>query len=92
MLRTATTLMDVPKSRIRRKAVYTPPPPRAAPLASRAWVAPVMVALFLIGLAWIVTFYLTQGDLPLMDALGNWNILVGFVFIGLGFAVSTQWK
>jgi hypothetical protein len=50
------------------------------------------VALFLIGLAWIVTFYLTQGDLPLMDALGNWNILVGFVFIGLGFAVSTQWK
>jgi hypothetical protein len=84
--------MDVPKSRIRRKAVYTPPPPRTAPLGSRAWVAPVMVTLFLIGLAWIVTFYLTQGDLPLMNALGNWNILVGFVFIGLGFAVSTQWK
>jgi Cell division protein CrgA len=82
----------VPKSRIRRKSVYTPPPPRTTPLANRAWVAPVMVALFLIGLAWIVTFYLTQGDLPLMDALGNWNILVGFVFIGLGFAVSTQWK
>jgi len=51
-----------------------------------------MVALFIVGLAWIVTFYLTQGDLPVMSTLGNWNIVVGFVFIGLGFAVATQWK
>ncbi|EHM30775.1 putative septation inhibitor protein [Streptomyces sp. W007] len=50
-----------------------------------------MLALFLIGLVWIVVFYVTEGDLP-VDALGNWNIVVGFGFIAGGFAVSTQWK
>ena len=86
-----TTLVDVPKSRIRRKAVYTPPPPRAAPLASRAWVAPVMVALFLIGLAWIVTYYINP-DLRYLRDLGDWNLLIGMGLIALGFVFSTKWE
>jgi hypothetical protein len=83
----------VPKSRIRKKADYTPPPTKATAikLTNRAWVAPVMLAMFLIGLAWIVVFYVTSGDLP-VDSLGNWNIVVGFGFIAAGFGVSTQWK
>jgi hypothetical protein len=85
----------VPKSRIRKKADYTPPPAskQAAniKLTNRGWVAPVMLAMFLIGLAWIVVFYVTDGSMPI-DALGNWNIVVGFGFIAAGFGVSTQWK
>jgi len=84
----------VPKSRIRKKADYTPPPTKQATnikLNSRGWVAPVMLALFVMGLAWIVVFYVTDGSLP-MDSLGNWNIVVGFGFIAAGFGVSTQWK
>lgn len=84
----------MPKSRIRKKADYTPPPAAkttSVNLRSTAWVAPVMLALFLLGLAWIVVFYVTDGSLPI-DALGNWNIVVGFGFIAAGFAVSTQWK
>ncbi|MFG3282812.1 cell division protein CrgA [Streptomyces sp. NPDC048111] len=84
----------MPKSRIRKKADFTPPPAKQATalkLGSRGWVAPVMLALFLIGLAWIVLFYVTEGDMPL-KALGNWNIVVGFGFIAGGFGVSTQWK
>ncbi|WP_326766610.1 cell division protein CrgA [Streptomyces sp. NBC_01591] len=84
----------MPKSRIRKKAGFTPPPAKQATnlkLTSRSWVAPVMLALFLIGLAWIVVFYVTDGDLPIKD-LGNWNIVVGFGFIAGGFGVSTQWK
>jgi hypothetical protein len=50
-----------------------------------------MLAFFLIGLAWIVLFYVTQGSLPIA-ALNNWNIVVGFGFIAGGFVVSTQWK
>ena len=46
---------------------------------------------FLIGLAWIVVFYVTDGSLPI-DSLDNWNIVVGFGFIAAGFGVSTQWK
>ena len=83
----------MPKSRIRKKADYTPPPTRqtAIKLTNRAWVAPVMLAMFVIGLAWIVVFYVTDGELP-VDSLGNWNIVVGFGFIAAGFGVSTQWK
>ncbi|MEV8156523.1 cell division protein CrgA, partial [Streptomyces fradiae] len=54
-------------------------------------VLPVMLALFAIGLAWIVVFFVTDGTLP-MESLRNWNVAVGFGFIAAGFAVSTQWK
>jgi hypothetical protein len=85
----------VPKSRIRKKADYTPPPAAkqaaSIKLERGGWVAPVMLAMFVIGLAWIVVFYVTDGSLP-VDALDNWNIVVGFGFIAAGFGVSTQWK
>ena len=84
----------MPKSRIRKKADFTPPPVKqttALKLGNRGWVAPLMLAFFVVGLAWIVLFYVTQGSLP-VDALGNWNIVVGFGFIAGGFVVSTQWK
>jgi len=83
----------VPKSRIRKKADFTPPPERTnIKLSSgRSWVAPLMLALFLVGLAWIVVFYVTTGSLP-VETLGNWNIVIGFGFIAGGFVVSTQWK
>jgi hypothetical protein len=86
----------VPKSRIRKKADFTPPPEKKATeislgVTGRRWVAPLMLAMFVIGLAWIVVFYVTEGKLPL-HPLGNWNIVVGFGFIAAGFVVSTQWK
>ncbi|MEV3989717.1 cell division protein CrgA [Streptomyces sp. NPDC049837] len=85
----------MPKSRIRKKADFTPPPSAKQAtnikLTSRSWVAPVMLALFAIGLAWIVVFYVTDGSLP-VKSLGNMNIVVGFGFIAAGFGVSTQWK
>ncbi|MEW1865790.1 cell division protein CrgA [Streptomyces sp. NBC_00669] len=83
----------MPKSRIRKKADFTPPPSKATAikLGNRGWVAPLMLAFFVVGLAWIVLFYVTRGDLP-VDAFGNWNIVVGFGFIAGGFVVSTQWK
>lgn len=88
----------MPKSRIRKKkdrptsADSKQPQKTKIDLTSgRGWVAPLMLAMFAIGLAWIVVFYVTEGKFP-VDPLGNWNILVGFGFIGVGFVVSTQWK
>ncbi|MFF4405202.1 cell division protein CrgA [Streptomyces sp. NPDC002536] len=84
----------MPKSRIRKKDDFTPPPVKQQAIklnAGRRWVAPLMLAMFLIGLAWIVVFYVTGGDMP-VQALHNWNIVVGFGFIAAGFVVSTQWK
>ena len=84
----------MPKSRIRKKADFTPPPEKTATFklqSGRRWVAPLMLSLFVICLAWIVVFYVTTGSLPI-EALQNWNIVVGFGFIAAGFVVSTQWK
>lgn len=85
----------MPKSRIRKKEGVTPPQEKKTEInlsgSGRQWVAPLMLALFLLGLAWIVVFYVTEGKLPI-TAFGNWNIVVGFGFIAAGFVVSTQWK
>ncbi|MFF5635370.1 cell division protein CrgA [Streptomyces sp. NPDC012825] len=84
----------MPKSRIRKKADFTPPPAKPTTnikLTNRSWVAPVMLALFAIGLVWIVVFYVTDGTMP-VESIRNWNIVVGFGFIAAGFGVSTQWK
>jgi hypothetical protein len=89
----------VPESRKRKKAVYTPPPnatggPRKKGPSPR-WLAPLMLALFGIGVLWLVVFYLSQGDmfgLPVASDWRNWNLPVGFGFIIAGFALSTQWR
>jgi hypothetical protein len=88
---------DVPVSRKRKKA-YSP---AAAPATasgprkkgpSPVWLAPLMLTLFLVGILWLVVFYITQGDMPFVAGLDNWNLLVGFGFIIAGFALSTQWR
>ena len=83
----------MPKSRIRKKSDYTPPAQATAVKLSsgRSWIAPLMLALFLIGLVWIVVYYVTSAAWPI-QAIGNWNIVIGFAFIAGGFGVSTQWK
>jgi Cell division protein CrgA len=70
------------------KAEKTPKKPRTT---SRVWVAPLMLACWLLGLAWLVVFYVAGQDIPVMDDLGNWNLLIGMGLIAIGFVVSTQW-
>lgn len=82
----------MPKSRVRQKTAYTPPPTRSAKKrVSPPWVAPLMVGLFLLGIIWLILFYVSNNAIP-VKALGNWNLLVGFGFIVAGFGVSTQWR
>jgi hypothetical protein len=50
-----------------------------------------MVANFLIGLFWIVVFYVTQTEYP-VPSIGSWNMLIGFAFIGVGFGLATKWR
>lgn len=85
----------MPESKKRKKAVYTPPTPTggvAKKGPSPVWLAPLMLAFFLIGIAWLVTYYLVQQDMPLVGHLGNSNLLIGFGFIIVGFGLSTQWR
>ncbi len=83
----------MPKSRVRKRPVYTPPPPKTARRkVSAPWVGPTIVALLVIGLAWIAVFYVTQNSVPGMSALGSWNLVVGFAFIIAGVTLSTRWR
>lgn len=60
-------------------------------IGSPRWVVPLMVVLFLIGLVWIVAYYVAP-DAPLLSTLGWWNVVVGFGFLAGGFLVATRWR
>lgn len=55
-----------------------------------------MLGCFLIGLAWIVTYYFvaqsTSAHIPVMDKLGQSNLLVGVGFMAVGFTFATKWE
>lgn len=62
-----------------------------------AWFKPVMFGFMILGLVWIITYYVTSAQYPLGAAipalnLENWNILIGFGIAMVGFMMSTKWK
>ena len=62
-------------------------------LDSPRWLAPLMVIFFLLGLVYIVTYYLAGNQVPYMNRLEPLvNIAIGFSFIGIGFFLATKWK
>ena len=84
----------MPESRRRRrKDDYTPPPreERGSAFSGR-WVAPTMVTLLVLGLVWIVVYYIARDYVPLMSDLGGWNLVIGMALITAGFVTATQWK
>ena len=88
----------MPKSKIRKKLqpAYTPPSSldqTPVKIGSPAWLVPTMVTMFILGLLWIVVFYLSGNSVPVMKDLSNLvNVLIGFAFIGVGFGLATRWK
>ena len=85
----------MPESKKRKKVAYTAPPlpssvRRRKP--SPVWLAPLMLAMFAIGIVWLVTFYIAGPDMPLVGGLGGSNLFIGFGFIIVGFGLSTQWR
>lgn len=55
-----------------------------------------MLGCFLIGLAWIVTYYFvaqsSTAHIPVMEELGQSNLLVGVGFMAVGFTFATKWE
>ena len=66
-------------------------------LPNPVWFKPVMFGFMLLGLAWIVTFYISGAQLPLGGMfpevnIGSWNIAIGFGLLMVGFGMATRWK
>jgi hypothetical protein len=90
----------VPKSKVRKKSAYTPPEGAAPGRSGQAkalqpsprWYAPVMVALMLLGLLWIVVYYVAGDRIPFMVSLSAWNFAIGFGLMVAGLIMSMRWR
>lgn len=88
----------MPESRRRKPKKATVPTPQAGQRTpsrkppSPPWFGGMILAFFLIGIAYLLVYYFSNGGVLGMENLGGWNILIGFGFVVVGLAVSTQWR
>jgi hypothetical protein len=66
----------------------------STPLGRGRGVVVGMLGCFLIGLIWIIVYYIagTQVAIPLMAELGQYNLIVGIGFMAVGFVYATKWE
>ncbi len=89
----------MPKSKVRKKSSYAAPvtaasgPTGAKQLKpSPTWYPITMVVLLVIGLAYIVVYYMAGEHVPVMRDIGSWNFGVGFVFLIAGLVMAVRWR
>lgn len=90
----------MPKSKVRKKSdapvrsAASTPARQLAP--SPTWYPIVMAVVLLLGLAYLVVYYLTQSgkdpEIPIMGDLGAWNFAVGFGVMLLGLIMAVRWR
>lgn len=89
----------MPESRSRKKqrstrpdAASTSPSREPVRVGSGRWVVPVMVGCLIVGLLWIVVFYLAGSEIPGMSDLGYWNLAIGMGLILVGLVAAMKWE
>jgi len=68
---------------------------RSTPLGRGRGVVVGMLGCFLLGLAWICTYYIFSDDIsevPFFAELGQYNLMVGIAFMAVGFTFATRWE
>jgi hypothetical protein len=67
---------------------------KSTPLGRGRGVVVGMLGCFLIGLLWIVLYYVTGQDLtlPVLTDLSQYNLVVGIGFMAVGFVYATHWE
>ena len=90
----------VPESRTRKSAdekrklkeQRAARPKKVKAPASRRWVPPTFITVGLLGVAWLILYYVAGPQVPLMSDLGNWNILIGMGGMAAAFGIATLWR
>lgn len=93
----------MPKSQVRKKKVYTAPAElrpqqtAASKRPSPVWVPALAVSLIVLGIAWLVVYYLTSGfgdvnALKTLYDLGYWNLAIGFGCMVGALALLSRWR
>lgn len=55
------------------------------------WFLPIMIGLMLVGLVWVLMFYLSGSQFPI-PGIGAWNLVIGFGIAFVGFLMTTRWR
>jgi hydrogenase-4 membrane subunit HyfE len=90
----------VPKSKVRKKPDApiraTAAGPTRALAPSPSWYPILMAVVLLVGLAYMVVYYLTSSGtdphIPIMAGLKAWNFAVGFGVMLLGLVMAVRWR
>lgn len=87
----------MPVSRKRKKDTSIAPAtttaaPKPVIIDNPRWLVPTMVGFFLLGLAWLVLFYLAGAVEPFTTLGSLWSVLIGFGLLGVGFTLATRWR
>ena len=67
----------------------------STPLGRGRGVVVGMLGCFLLGLLWICTYYVVSDDpsaIPVMNDLGQYNLMFGIAFMAVGFTFATRWE
>ena len=75
----------------KEQARYSQPKTQNIDDANPVWFKPIMFGFLLLGLLWILVYYLSSARLPIRE-LGDWNLLVGIGIAMVGFLMMTNWK
>ncbi|EWM66717.1 MULTISPECIES: cell division protein CrgA [Micromonospora] len=87
----------MPKSQVRKKKVYTPPtdvrPTATASTRkpSPVWLPVTAVALIVVGIGWLVLYYLSEQAYP-VATWGYWNLAVGFGAMVSSLILLSRWR
>ncbi|MDR2997470.1 cell division protein CrgA [Microbacterium sp. NPDC057659] len=55
------------------------------------WFKPVMVGFMLLGLIWILVYYISGQGFPI-PGIGAWNLAIGLGIALIGFLMTTRWR
>ncbi|MBD7958459.1 cell division protein CrgA [Microbacterium sp. Sa4CUA7] len=55
------------------------------------WFKPIMFGLMLLGLVWVLVFYLSNMQFPI-PGIDAWNLVIGFGIAFIGFLMTTRWR
>lgn len=58
---------------------------------SPSWWAPTFVTLLLLGLVWLMVYYISQGVYPI-PGWEWWNMLAGIGIMMVGFLMTLSWR
>jgi hypothetical protein len=51
-----------------------------------------MLGLMILGLVWLVVYYLWGANIPFIADLGNWNFAIGFALMIAGLLMTMRWR